>query len=652
MALDADIPVRIRNIAKTGARRLRVMAGPGTGKSWALKERAIRLIEEGQDPSRIWAVTFTRNAAKELSDDLADPEIPGGELIRVSTLHSYCFGLLSEHEAHTGRTPRLVMATLSSKRLKFEYATLVRDLINENPEFGDEDGCSERINKFVAGWAEMESDMLDDPVNQSLEKRLNSWLGFHKAMLMSELVPESLRLLRSGRASDVLAAFDHVIVDEYQDLNKAEQEIINIVSASGSLAIVGDANQSIYSFRHAHPNGIKDFQVRHADTRDASLVECLRNPVRVVEMANNLIARNHPPGTQPGLQPKPDKPNGEVHIVRWNTIDEEAEGIAKYVKHLTDNRVCKPEDILIMAPWKILGRNIHDAVSGQGVPVYNFDQDVLAEDAAQRAFALLTLLGNGQDRVMLRWWLGHDSPRRLSGPYQKLREYCEVNGRSPRSVLEDMARGRIDLPDASPLLVPFRNLVEETDRLSKLGLRDLVDGLLPEDRKDCAALRKIAERVLAACKDIREMYERVLEDIIQPEYPSNNSVRVMTMHKTKGLSSKVVIVAGCCDGLIPFKNNKLADDKRSAAMREQRRLFYVAITRCKKVLVLSYFDTINASERFGMRIPFRGQDQSKQRYHTPPSPFMDELGSAIPSVIDGAAWQAAEYMEQSHKDQI
>ena len=607
------------------------------------------MIEAGQDPSRIWAVTFTRNAAKELSDDLADPEIPGGKLIRVSTLHSYCFGLLRNREAYTCRTTRLVMATLSSKHLKFEYATLARDLINENPEFGDEDGCSKRINKFVAGWAKMESDMLDDPVNQSLEKRLNSWLGFHKSMLMSELVPEALRLLRSGMTSDTFTTFDHVIVDEYQDLNKAEQEIINLVSASGSLAIVGDANQSIYSFRHAHPNGIKDFQVRHADTRDASLVECLRNPVRVVEMANNLIARNHPPGTQPGLRPKPGKPNGEVHIVRWNTMDDEAEGIAKYVRHLTDNRVCKPEDILIMAPWKILGRNIHDAVSGQGVLVYNFDQDVLAEDVAQRAFALLTLLGDGEDRVMLRWWLGHDDgPGRLSYPYQKLREYCEANNRSPRSVLEDMARGRINLPDVSPLLAPFGNLVEETARLSKLGLRDLVNDLLPEDREGCTALRKIAERALAACKNVREMYEHVLDDIIQPEYSSGDSVRVMTMHKTKSLSSKVVIVAGCCDGLVPFRDSRLADDERSAAMREQRRLFYVAITRCKRVLVLSYFATIKQSERSSMYVPCRW-DESSQRYHTLPSPFIDELEPAAPSAVEGAAWQAAEYRNNPTK---
>ena len=143
----------------------------------------------------------------------------------------------------------------------------------------------------------------------------------------------------------------------------------------------------------------------------------------------------------------------------------------------------------------------------------------------------------------------------------------------------------------------------------------------------------------------KKCYERVLGDVIQPEDTSGDSARVMTMHKTKGLSSKVVIVAGCCDGLVPFRDNGLADDERGAAMREQRRLFYVAITRCKAVLVLSHFATVSASEHSYMRIPVGGQDQGKQRYCTLPSPFMDELGPAAPPATEGTAWQDAKYKE-------
>ena len=100
---------------------------------------------------------------------------------------------------------------------------------------------------------------------------------------------------------------------------------------------MGDGNQSIYSFRHAHPKGIEDFRHRHSDTHDVSLTECQRSPIRVVEMANNLIALNYSSDTPSGLRPKPDNPDGEVHVVRWNGTDEEAEGIAKYVKYLTNN---------------------------------------------------------------------------------------------------------------------------------------------------------------------------------------------------------------------------------------------------------------------------------------------------------------------------
>ena len=644
MALNVDLPAHIRDIAKANVKRLRVMAGPGTGKSWAIKERVKRLVGEGQDPSRIWAVTFTRNAARELADDLADSNIAGGESIRVSTLHSYCYGLLRNQDISTDRASRLIMAMSSSKPLNFEYGMLISDLINENPEFGDKKRCSERIEEFEAGWMEMESDMLDDPVNQSLEKRLDAWLDFHKAMLMGELVPEALRLLRSDQIPSALVAFDHVIVDEYQDLNKAEQEIINLISKNGSLAIVGDGNQSIYSFRHAHPKGIEDFRHRHSDTHDVSLTECQRSPIRVVEMANNLIALNYSSDTPSGLRPKHDNPDGEVHVVRWNSTDKEAEGIAKYVKHLTNNCDYKPEDILIMVPRKILGSKVHDAINNHGTQVYNFDQGALAENTAQRAFALLTLLSDDKDRVMLRWWLGHDSPGHLSGPYQKLREYCEANDKHPRSVLEDVVNGKVDLPDALPLLAPFGNLVRETDYLSTLSLRDMVDALLPADNEDCTVLRSIANRALAVSSDIRQMYERVLEDVIQPEDPSCDSVRVMTMHKTKGLTSKVVIVAGCCDGLIPFRDKKLADNERVAKMRESRRLFYVAVTRCKETLVLSYFDSINKSERSAL-YPIIVLDQGKPRLHVLPSPFIGELESA-PPVLDGTAWQAAKYAEQ------
>ena len=643
MVWNEDLTGPALDIAQTPAKRLRVMAGPGTGKSYALRHRIQRLIEQNQDPSRIWAVTFTRNAADSLSKDIASLKIAGCERIRICTLHAYCFSLLRNHVTHTGRTPRIVTNT-SSKSQSFEHGVLIRDLIYENPEFNEGVRCASRIRKLEAGWANMNLDMADDPINMLLENRLRMWLDFHNAMLMNELIPEALRFLRSDQASDALITFDHVIVDEYQDLNEAEQEIVNLVSENGSLAIVGDVNQSIYSFRQAHWQGMEKFQDKYHDTYDVHLVLCWRNPKRVVKMANSLIANNYLPNMPPILKPRSENPDGEIHIVRWSTIDEEAEGIAKYIKHLTDNRDCKFKDILIMVPRTVLGQNIQRIMNEQNIPV-NFGQDALAKCAAQRAFTLLTLLNDSDDRVALRWWLGQNGSEHLNGSYQKLRTYCETSGKSPWTALEDMMYDRIDLPDALPLLAPFKNLVEEITRLSNMSLRDLVDDLLPEVNDDCAVLRDIAERALGDKSSIRQVCQAVTADIHQSKDSDSNSVRIMTMHKAKGLTSKVVIVACCCDELIPAKFNGLTNEQRTAEIFEQRRLFYVAITRCKEILALSYFSTVNKDEHSNLYMSSGEWDQNMQRFNVAPSQLIDELGPAAPTVIEGTEWLAAEYKQ-------
>jgi superfamily I DNA/RNA helicase len=150
----------------------------------------------------------------------------------------------------------------------------------------------------VPGWPH-------DPVDRQFQAALTSWLRFHRAILIGELVPEALRFLRNNPAADARQAFDHVIVDEYQDLNRAEQDLIDLLAGQGSTAIVGDVDQSIYRFRHANPEGIEVFQQQHPTTHDETLDECRRCPTRVVSIADHLIRHNHPGIGTPRLQPKP-----------------------------------------------------------------------------------------------------------------------------------------------------------------------------------------------------------------------------------------------------------------------------------------------------------------------------------------------------------
>jgi len=217
--------------------------------------------------------------------------------------------------------------------------------------FGPKRECTKRIRAFEAAWARLQSDepgWPQDPVDREFQVALIGWLRFHQAMLIGELVPEALRYLRNNPGCEARAAYDHVIVDEYQDLNRAEQDLLQLLSGDRAIALVGDVDQSIYHFRHANPDGIQTYNTRYPETHDEILNECRRCPTRVVAIADNLISYNHPDARGPRLHPKPGNKPGKIHIVQWDTIEEEATGLADY-RTLTGQGV-PAGDILILTP--------------------------------------------------------------------------------------------------------------------------------------------------------------------------------------------------------------------------------------------------------------------------------------------------------------
>jgi DNA helicase II / ATP-dependent DNA helicase PcrA len=135
------------------------MAGPGTGKSFAKKRRIARLLEEGADSVRILAVTFTRNAAASVVDDLKNLDVEGCEEINAGTLHGFCFGLLSKNEvlALSGRVPRPVVTFNARQVLQYEASAMLADLVTAG-DFGGKRDCSKRIRAFEAAWARLQSE--------------------------------------------------------------------------------------------------------------------------------------------------------------------------------------------------------------------------------------------------------------------------------------------------------------------------------------------------------------------------------------------------------------------------------------------------------------------------------------------------------------
>ena len=219
-------------IAGSSDRRLRVIAGPGTGKTYAIKRHVWRLLEEGADPRRILVVTFTRTAARDLENELAGLEVAGSEQIFAGTLHAFCFRMLTQALAALDRWPRPLLAVTKMGILGFEYAALLEDL-DSTAIFGDKRRRIMRIREYEAAYARGQEDEAfaqRNAVDLQFEEALVGWLRFHNAMLIGELIPESLHYLAQNPLAEEHGAFNNIIVDEYQDLNKAEQSVIDEVA--------------------------------------------------------------------------------------------------------------------------------------------------------------------------------------------------------------------------------------------------------------------------------------------------------------------------------------------------------------------------------------------------------------------------------------
>lgn len=639
MSWDDNLTGVALNIAQTSANTLRVVAGPGTGKTFAMKRRVARLLSQGVDPTRILAVTFTRMAATDLVNELCNLGEEGCEQIRACTLHSFCFSLLSIASVleNFNRFPRPLVTFSKSGVLQFEGAPMLEDIIHSG-DFGTKRECTKRIKAFEAAWARLQHETPgwpEDIIDRQFHQAIRDWLIFHRAMLIGELIPEALSYLRNNPTCEEMTQYDHVIVDEYQDLNRAEQEIINLISDRSALAVIGDPDQSIYSFRHAHPQGIIEFSESHENTRDEILDYCRRCPSRIVEIANNLIRNNHLSSSRPILMPLPESPAGQIYIAQWNSLEEEAHGLANYVNFLLENGY-EPGDILILSPRRLIGFGIRDALVAIGINTHSFYHDEALETAeSQLAFTLLTLLCDINDRVALRYWLGYGHSSWAYRQYATLRDYCQTNNLSIRNALDLICNGQLELNGVDYLITRYRELQNQLTSFNSLNCVELVNTLFPENTDWAPVLREVALNVVTEDTETKKLLEILKETITQPEMPEKGDfVRIMSLHKSKGLTCKVSIIAGCIQGLIPYIDRNLSLDDQRFQKEEQRRLFYVAITRATELLVIS--SASNMKRRTAHKIGASLQRGGKNFGRTISSQFISELGPSAPQSINGS----------------
>ncbi len=618
-----------RRIAALNNTPIRVLAGPGTGKTFALMRRVARLLQDGSTAKRILVCTFTRTAARDLDEELAGLGVKGVDAVRAGTLHAFCFGLLGKTEVleATGRAPRPLLA--------FEERFLLEDLSGEG--FGGIRDRKRHLKAFQAAWARLQSETPgwpEDAIDEAFDRELVGWLRFHQAMLIGELVPETLRYLQENPASPYRGMFEHVLVDEYQDLNRAEQDLLDLLAEKGQLVVIGDEDQSIYSFKFAHPEGIATFDKSHPKTHDVELDVCRRCPRRVVKLANALIGNNQR-RTPRTLTPRRANPNGEVLVLQWNSMEDEAHGIAEIVRSRIQSQEVIPGQVLVLAPRRQFGYAVRDALNALGVYAHSFfHEQALDKDLAQEAFTLLTLLANPEDRVALRCWCGFGSPSLLSSAWKRLRNHCERYGEEPRMALERLASGSFTIPYSGPLVERFRALQARLGELETVRGQALVDALFPGNGDWVSSIRSISSKIEGDDFDAQELREWLRTGITQPELPTDvDYVRVMSFYKSKGLTADFVVVVGCINGLVPTRTQGTPAEK-AASLEEQRRLFYVAITRTRRALVLSSVTRLprNLAHKMGAQVRGRNRIYAS----TIASKFLHELGPSRPRAVSGS----------------
>lgn len=625
-------------IAASENGRIRVVAGPGAGKSFAMKRRVARLLEEGIEADHILPVTFTRVAAEDLHRELVGMGVAGCEDIEGMTLHSLAMRILMRQHVlqATGRTPRPLN--------EFEMAPLMADLV----AFGGVRNVRRQIRSYESAWARLQRDepgFVQSDADLQFEGELLAWLRFHRATLIGEVIPLLHHYLRSNPAAEERREFLHILVDEYQDLNRAEQSVIDLLGDEADICIVGDDDQSIYGFKYAHPEGIRDWLNLNAGAADLTLAECRRCPTRVVTMANHLIARNVNRPVPRALVARPANGPGDVRILQYGSLDHEVAGIVTLVRQLIVQGYA-PGEILILAQRGVIGTPIYEALRAVNVPARSYyAESELEAESTQHRFALLKLFVDRNDRVALRWLLGRGSANWLSGGYRRLRTYCEEHGIDPWVALEGLTSGAIALAHTKALVDQFRGLRTALQELEALpGLPAIVDRLFPDDDASVRDLRALALGVLEELDnpdDRQALLSELVSAIAKPEVPSEiQDVRIMSLHKSKGLSASVTMIAGCIEGLLPRQPDaSLPRVRQDAELEEQRRLFYVGITRVKAdpatgkpgTLILSYSTRMPVAAAMGAGISPANMYRGTARLHA--SRFIQELGPAAPQPV-------------------
>ena len=612
-----------------------MLAGPGTGKTLALTRRVLFLIEEhGIFPSEILVLTFTRAAAAELRGRISDVLNNHEELPQISTLHAFALRQLVVNSHVVDRLPSPVRVADD-----WEERNVILEDLKSRLSYGIED-VRDRFLELSNDWDTLKADnpawheKFVDPTFLGAWREHRTIYGY---TMRSELVYQVKRSLEQSGNFKLGSNFTHILVDEYQDLNLCDLAVIRaIVNLGPELFTTGDDDQSIYGFRHAHPDGIRKFDKDHTPSKLLSLSTCMRCDRSIIRLAE-FVADLDPDRLSKDLNPHPDAGEGQVKIFRFEDQTKEADAVARLCEFLINDHGCTFGDILILLRNDHNGaysKPICEALLNHDIPVSPETDNPMDLDDGRRLKSILHLIADPDDSLSIRTWLqlrqgiGYKTINALYEYAQQLN--CRFAG-AAQSVQRDES-----------VLPQFGGSIKvEMDRLTELrtvefphfeGIGDSTDSnelLVALERLGAAVIGQsdsqshvmgyLQQMVKAAgVSTLRELLTMLSasDARIEPAI-GDRGINIMTMHKAKGLTAEAVIVVAAEDEVIPGQ-------KDGPDEADERRLLYVSLTRAKKHLFVTYCDRRTGQQQYkGSKAKGKRRNLTKFLQDAPirPQPF-------------------------------
>ena len=610
---------------------LLILAGAGSGKTKVLTVRIAHLLAQGVNPYEILAITFTNKAAKEMKSRVEGLVGDVANRIWLSTFHSFCAKFLRfELDNFLGYNSNFTIYDTSDSQAVIKAALKALNLDDKYYPVGAMIGAiSDAKNKllFASDFRKQARDFYQQKVADvyeyyERELRKNNALDFDDLLLVA------VKLLQSNEAvlDKYSKRFRYVMIDEYQDTNHAQYLLAKLLASHWkNIAVVGDADQSIYAWRGADIQNILDFEKDYPNCTSIKLEQNYRSTKIILDAANAVIENNE---GRPKKNLWTDKTEGaKIQHFTAQSEHEEAAFIGDTIAKKHDIHGVPYGDMAILYRTNAQSRVLEEALIKRALP-YTMVGGTKFYDRKEikDVLAYLRVLYNPFDDLSLLRII--NVPKRSIGAttVAKLQDYARANGTSlfmtlTQLHLVDTIKGKTKEKLEEFGILIFTLVAEMEDKTVLDILESILDrtGYLAQleestDPQDQARVENIGE-LLSVAKDFQDTnptgtVEDFLEQValvndVDSFEQEESKVTLMTLHAAKGLEFPIVFLGGLEEGLFPHSRTLMNPEE----IEEERRLAYVGITRAEKELYISNATTRTVFGRTSSYLPSRFIDE-------------------------------------------